>query len=205
MFKAKGGILISIGSIGMIIGAIGTIIIGILTTIALSWILSIIGTAELNEVGFAATLSALGAVAGLLIIAFGVLMMILSIMAFKRRNNPLKAVFCIVIGLIFLVLSVASLFGDVTFANIGSIVLSALIFIGGILNKQQEGEYRAAMQQQGPYGQPYQPYGQPYGQQPYGQPQQPYGQPQQPYGQPQQSPYGQPQGQQPPYNQPPQQ
>lgn len=191
MFKAKGGILIAIGSIGMIIGAIGTIIIGILMTIALSWILGIIGVSEMHAAGVVGALSALGAVAGLLIIAFGVLVLILSIMAFKRRNNPLKAVFCIVIGLIFLILSIVSLFGDISFATVGSIVLSALIFVGGILNKQQEDEYRAAMQQQGPYGQPYQPYGQPYGQQPYGQPQQP--------------PYGQPQEQQPPHNQPPQQ
>jgi len=106
--KAKGEILIVIGSIGMIIGSIGVIIAGIIATFALAVILGFIG-AELTDIPFIDALVALGAVAGLIIVAIGVLYLVLSIMAFRRRNNPLKSTYCIVIGIIFALLSAGSL------------------------------------------------------------------------------------------------
>ena len=163
MQKAKGMVPIAIGSIGMIISSIGLIIIGIIMTFALSFVFSLFaGSATFETEALGGIFSALGAVAGILVIMIGVLVLALSIMAFKRRNDPLRAVFCIVIGAIFLFFGVISLLSDVSYANITEIVLSVLILVGGILNAQQKGEFKAAMQQQAPYGgAPYAPYGQP--------------------------------------------
>jgi len=62
-------------------------------------------------------------VIGVLMAAFGVLFLILSIMAFRRRNNPLKSTFCIVVGSIFVLLAIVSLISAVSFGSISSLVV----------------------------------------------------------------------------------
>lgn len=216
--KAKGEGLIVIGSIPMILGSIGSIIMGIIVLVAIQVLFRLSGDALVFATGFLAFggLRVSTVTSGWISIGYGLLCLVLFIMTFRRRNNPLKSTFCIVVGIISALSSIASLIltavnlpgvSKLPYMNSVPVVMSICVLVGGILNSQQKVAYRAAMQQ-APYGQQqYQPYGQPqlygqqpYGQQPYGQPPQPYGQPPQPYSQPPQQPYGQQ-----PYGQPPQQ
>ena len=154
--KAKGEVLIVIGSIGMTLGSIGVIIAGIIVIFAFGWLVSVLDAEALGFLfmgGWGLSLT----VIGVLMAAFGVLFLILSIMAFRRRNNPLKSTFCIVVGSIFVLLAIVSLISAVSFGSISSLVLAGLVLVGGILNSQQKAEYRA-FQQQAPFGQQLKPY-----------------------------------------------
>ena len=107
--KAKGEVLIVIGSIGMILGSIGVIIAGIIVIFAFGWLVSVLDAEALGFLfmgGWGLSLT----VIGVLMAAFGVLFLILSIMAFRRRNNPLKSTFCIVVGSIFVLLAILLFF-----------------------------------------------------------------------------------------------
>lgn len=198
MQKAKGEVLIGIGSVLMIIGSILGIIIGIIVTVAGSWIWSLLGAMDgIEDVpGAAGIFMGLGAALGIVIIIFAVLALIFGIMCFKRKGDPARSTFPLVIGIIFTLFALSSAVSAFSIGALVSLAAPVLILIGAIMNKQQ-------MKVMAPYpayppqpGQPYPPQQQPY-QPPY-QPQpeqQPYQPPYQP--QPEQQPY------QPPYEQPP--
>lgn len=185
MQKAKGEVLIAIGSVLMIIGAIFGILMGILVTFAGAWIWNILGAMDgMEDVpGLSGVLMAAGAVIGIVIVIFAVLSLIFGIMCFKRKGDPNRSTFPLVIGIIFTLFALTSVLSAFSLPTLISLAAPVLILIGAILNKQQA-------KVMVPYaGYPPQP-GQPYPPQ-----QAPYQPPYQPM--PEQQPY------QPPYEQPP--
>lgn len=191
MQKANGEILIAIGSILMIVSASIGILLGLLFTVAGAWIWSILGWAIVESggvPGLTGFIMGLGAVVGIIIIAFSVLMLVFGVMSFKRKGDPRRATFPLVIGIIFTIFAVVALLSDFSAYTALSVVPPVLLLIGGILNKGQAKNLPPEVPYSGyPQGQPpYQPYQDPY-QQPYQQtpPQQPY---QPPYQQPETPP-----------------
>jgi hypothetical protein len=193
MQKAKGEVLIAIGSVLMIIGAIFGILMGILVTFAGAWIWNILGAMDgMEDVpGLSGVLMAAGAVIGIVIVIFAVLSLIFGIMCFKRKGDPNRSTFPLVIGIIFTLFALTSVLSAFSLPTLISLAAPVLILIGAILNKQQA---KVMVPYAGYSPQPGQPYP-PMPEQPYPPQQAPYQPPYQPM--PEQQPY------QPPYEQPP--
>lgn len=189
MKKPKGEVFIAIGSILMIIASSFGILVGILLMFAGAWLFTLLGATDMFEVGAAGIIGTLGAGVGIIVIVVAVLGLIFSIMCFKRKGDPRRATFPLVIGIIFSLFAMISLISEFSFGSVIALVAPALILVGAILNKQSLGEmanqpaYPVYPQQGQPYQPPSQPYQQPY-QPPYQQP--PY--PEQPQFQPSQEP-----------------
>ena len=185
MQKAKGEVLIAIGSVLMIIGAIFGILMGILVTFAGAWIWNILGAMDgMEDVpGLSGVLMAAGAVIGIVIVIFAVLSLIFGIMCFKRKGDPNRSTFPLVIGIIFTLFALTSVLSAFSLTTLITIASHVLILDGAILN-QQQGQVTVPYADYSPQpGQPYPPQ------------QAPYQPPYQPV--PEQQPY------QPPYEQPP--
>ena len=198
MQKPKGEVFIAIGSVLMIIGSIIGILFGLLLTVAGGWVWSILGAMDgIDEVaGVGGVLMAAGAIIGIVVIIIAVLTLVFSIMSFKRKGDPNRSTFPLVIGIIFSLSALYAVISNFTIGSLLSLAAPVLILIGAILNKQEVkavAPYPAYPPQPGqPYPPQQQPYQPPYQPQPEQQPYQPPYQPQ-----PEQQPY------QPPYEQPP--
>lgn len=140
MQKAKGSVLISIGSILMIIAAGLGILGGILLAVAGGWLLSSLSTIEGDLVeasDLAALLSWGGTLVAIIVLALSVLMLVFGIMSFKRRNDLQRSTFPLVIGIIFTALALVSFLRDISFGTACGLVAPLLILIGASLNKGQ--------------------------------------------------------------------
>ena len=158
VYKRQGEGLIVIGSIPMILGSIGSIIMGIIVLVAIQVLFRLSGDALVFATGFLAFggLRVSTVTSGWISIGYGLLCLVLFIMTFRRRNNPLKSTFCIVVGIISALSSIASLIltavnlpgvSKLPYMNSVPVVMSICVLVGGILNSQQKVAYRAAMQQ----------------------------------------------------------
>ena len=146
--RAKGSVWILVGSILWIVSAGMGIMSGLFMLIAGSLILKLLGALVETPAEWGVDLSPLlmsfGLIIGLIIIVYFTLIIVFAAMCMRRRDDLLRSTFPLVIGIIYILLALPSLFifpgymlSLALISAILAMVFPGLILIGAILNKQQ--------------------------------------------------------------------
>lgn len=144
--KAKGSVFILVGSILWIVSSGMAILSIMFLLIAGGFLIGILGplleSLEWwgNVSGF---LLSFGLIIGLLVLAYLTLVIVLASMCIRRRDDPSRSTFPMVVGIIFLIMALPQLFFMPWYLSFYAwvsaflaLLFPGLILIGAILNKQ---------------------------------------------------------------------
>ncbi|HPX92642.1 MAG TPA: hypothetical protein PK646_02845 [Bacillota bacterium] len=138
--QAKGSVFILIGSILWIISAGLGVLAGLAWITVGSLLMKVLGIL-ISDAGKMPDLSNLllsfGLIIGFGIIAYFSLIIVFAAMCLRRRDDPLRSTFPLVIGIIFTLMALPSLASPLWHVSLISAVMPGLILTGAILNRQQ--------------------------------------------------------------------